>query len=177
MKVLNEKKGFTLIELLAVIVVLAIVMVLAVSTVLPYIAKSKKNAFAIEANTVLDAAQSAISLIQVDIMSDTGTSDIVSYTKTSDTATSTTYCFTLQDLINIGTLNSKKMTASGTKYSGKVEITVPKSSGYKYDYYIWFKNANYYVENNEGTVDLSAVNVMDDTHSSKTYPCQTQSNP
>ena len=165
MKVLNEKKGFTLIELLAVIVVLAIVMVLAVSTVLPYIAKSRKNAFAIEANTVLDAAQSAISLIQVDNIS--GTSDIDQYTPGTYTG-GKTYCFTLQNLIDIGTLNSKKMTASGTKYSGKVVVSVP-DNGYKYTYNVWFKNANFFVDNNEGTVDVDVVNNIDATHNAEGY--------
>ena len=56
----NMVRGFTLVELLAVIVVLAIVMLLAVQAVLPQMTIARKNAFAIEANAVIEAAQSYV---------------------------------------------------------------------------------------------------------------------
>ena len=56
----NIVRGFTLVELLAVIVVLAIVMLLAVQAVLPQVTIARKNAFAIEANAVIEAAQSYV---------------------------------------------------------------------------------------------------------------------
>lgn len=62
MKVKNKtnslnKKGFTLIELLAVISILAILMLLASSSVVSMIAGAKKNAFAIDAQNVVETAK------------------------------------------------------------------------------------------------------------------------
>ena len=55
----RKKRGFTLIELLAVIAILAILMMLAASSVTGIISSSSKRAFAIDAQSVLDAAKLA----------------------------------------------------------------------------------------------------------------------
>ena len=57
MKQIKNEHGFTLIELLAVIVVLAIVMLIAATAVLPRMAEARRQVFAIEANNIIETAQ------------------------------------------------------------------------------------------------------------------------
>jgi len=59
-KLKNNVRGFTLIELLAVIVVLAVVMLIAVQAIMPRMESARKQAFAIEANGLIEAAKSFI---------------------------------------------------------------------------------------------------------------------
>ena len=143
MKGLN-KKGFTLIELLAVIVVLAIVMVLATTTVLPYMANARKESFALEANTLKNAASQAVSLITIGTIKDTS-----NYTKTDDG-----YCFTVGNLKDLGLF--KKDDAS---YKGIV--TVQKAeNGNAYEYIVELENGEFYVKQT-ATGDVTVDNVND----------------
>ncbi len=87
---LKDKKGFTLIELLAVIVILGIVTVIGATTILPYIQNAGKDAFNDEANNVIDAASQAVSLIQINSITD------------NYTAITNGYCFTLKNLSDLG---------------------------------------------------------------------------
>jgi type IV pilus assembly protein PilA len=161
MKKIN-KKGFTLIELLAVIVVLAIVAVLATSQILPLLDKTRKNAFASEANSAIDAASNAMTLIQIGERKASDTS-FVKYTAGSGTADDT-YCFTLEQLVDGGVL---KKDLGGTKtnreYSGKVVVKVPKNFG-GYTYTVTMKNSQFSINGISGSVkdtnvDSPATNV------------------
>lgn len=102
MKFIKEKKGFTLIELLAVIVVLAIIMVLATSTVLPLIGRVRKNAFADEATSFVDAASNAMSLIQMGQLVSNNNKNFITQSGTvvenSKNVNYVYYCFTLKQL-------------------------------------------------------------------------------
>ena len=150
MKILNDKSGFTLIELLAVIVVLAIVAVLGYSTVLPLLADSRKNAFATEANGVIDAAQNAMTLIQID----KADKEFVHFTKKGD---DTVYCFTLQDLVNLSMLKKSLTNGDGDSiYEGIVAVTIPKGSG-AFKYYLSMQNDSYSVSTDTGNVDSKIV--------------------
>ena len=139
------KKGFTLIELLAVIVVLAIVAVLATSQILPLLEKTRKNAFAGEANNVIDAATKAMTLIQIGEKSATDTA-FVKYTQGSS-GNAGTYCFTLKQLVDNGVLQ-KDLEKSG--YTGKVSVVVPESFQ-AYEYYVTMKNAQFTINNVKGS--------------------------
>ena len=139
----NNKKGFTLIELLAVIVVLAIVLVLATSTVLPMLNRARQNAFAIEANSVIDAASQAVSLIQIGSYEGTATAD-GDYSRSIDSTTgTTTYCFSLKKLLDMQLLKKDASlivagatySAQADKYQGTVTVTVPKSTNGTYTYH------------------------------------------
>ncbi len=157
MKGLKEKKGFTLIELLAVIVVLAIVMVLATTTVLPYMTKATKNSFAIEANAAVDAASQAMSLISIGSISNTELIDNADYTKTESTTdgvTTTTYCFTVKKLVELGLWqkDSSEVTGTTPTYAGTVTVTA-KSNSKAYTYSIDMHNKDLYVDGVTGTVD------------------------
>ncbi len=59
---MKNKKGFTLIELLAIILILAIIALIAVPTVSKIIKVAKDNAFIIEAQNYIDAAEKAVSI-------------------------------------------------------------------------------------------------------------------
>ena len=158
MKILKEKKGFTLIELLAVIVVLAIVMVLATTTVLPYMATARKEAFALEANTAQEAAAQAISLITIGSVTS-------NYTKTD-----TGYCFTIADLRALGLF-----TKEDTNYAGVVQVV---QTGNAYNYLVKMKNSAYYVsqavENNAYPGDVTKDDIKDVTTGTNAKPTSTE---
>lgn len=59
---MKNKKGFTLIELLAVILILAVIALIAVPTVSEIVKFARSNAFIIEAENYIDAAEKAVSL-------------------------------------------------------------------------------------------------------------------
>ncbi len=56
---MRKSKGFTLVELLAVIVILAVLVLLAVPSVIKMLDNSKKNAFQVEANSLIESAKLA----------------------------------------------------------------------------------------------------------------------
>ncbi|MBE6156489.1 MAG: type II secretion system protein [Firmicutes bacterium] len=156
MKVLNEKKGFTLIELLAVIVVLAIVMVLAATTVLPYMANARKQAFATEAETVKKAASQAVSLIGIGSVTDAS-----KYTKTTNG-----YCFTVQNLKDLGLFEK-----DDANYAGVVEVT---KSGNNYTYLVKMKNSEFYVsQTTAGSINATS-DVKDVTTGDAAKPTTTE---
>ncbi|MBQ7031159.1 MAG: type II secretion system protein [Bacilli bacterium] len=170
MKGLREKKGFTLIELLAVIVVLAIVMVLATTTVLPYMTKATKNSFAIEANAAVDAASQAMSLISIGSISGTELVASSDYTKSEATAngvTTTTYCFTVKKLVDLGLWqkDSSEVTGTTPTYGGTVTVTA-KSDSKAYTYSVDMHNKDLYVDGVTGTVD-GETDVQDLTDTAK----------
>ena len=162
-KKLNNK-GFTLVELLAVIVVLAVVMVLATTTVLPYMTKSTKNAFAIEANGAIDAAQNAISLISVGTISlPTNDEDFNKSETTEGGVTTTTYCFSLKKLVELGIWKKDldDVTGDNPIYEGTV-VATETSTSKAYSYAVQMHNKDLYVNNAAGTVD-GETDVLDYT--------------
>lgn len=123
-KVEKNVRGFTLVELLAVIVVLAIVMLLAVQAVFPQMIKARKNAFAIEANAAIDAAQS--------------------YYMTASLAKNLSVdkdglCIDIKYLID-----QNQFDADRSKYSGWVWIK-PNTGGNGYLYTVTMTNEQYFV--------------------------------
>ena len=142
-----DKKGFTLIELLAVIVVLAIVALIGYSTILPLLERTRKNAFATEANNVVDSAQNAITTYDLGL----GT-----ITPRTSTALGTgKYCFTLTDLKDASLLTKRDLTG----YSGQVIVTITTdtNNNIKYSYSIRMKNDQYGVYSTTGAVSESDV--------------------
>ena len=117
-----NKKGFTLIELLAVIVVLAIIMLLAVQAVLPQMEKARKNAFVVEANAAIEAAQT---WKMTEILN----------------GDSSKNCVTIKKLIDAGYYD-----ANENKYSGYVQISGGGSGDEtaKYDYTVYLTNGSNY---------------------------------
>ena len=159
MKGLKNKKGFTLIELLAVIVVLAIVTVIASSSILPYMANAGKDAFTTEANTAIDGASNAMSLIS---LGNAGNN----YTLKSNDDGSKTYCFTLDNLKALSLWDK-----DDSNYGGQVVVSVP-ASGYAYTYTVTMHNKDYYVTGS-GTIANDTVVDYDSagTHKDIKFDC------
>lgn len=151
---MKNKKGFTLIELLAVIVVLAIVALLGYSIVLPLLERTRKEAFATEANNIVDAAQNAMTTISVGV-------DGVSYRTNTDGK----YCFTLQDLVDSSLLSKRDLTG----YAGQVIVTPPTGGTGAYTYEVTMKNTQYKLTatNSAAQTNVEAVPATD----SATYDC------
>ena len=129
---LKNKKGFTLVELLAVIVVLAIIILIAMPAVLSSMEKARKNSFAVEANEVIRAAQTAYA-------------DAVMQGKSGNT-----FCITYDYLKN-GFLEK-----NDNSYTGSVKLVIDPSSGTT-DYTIWFANNNYIIENAKPDITTDKV--------------------
>ncbi len=106
---MKNNKGFTLIELLAVIVVLAIVMVLATTTVLPYMATAREDAFRIEASNAVEAADYAMSLYTIGDFTFTNDKD----SKLETIEGGKKACFTIQKLIDTGAFKADPDTFEG----------------------------------------------------------------
>lgn len=115
----NSTRGFTLIELLAVIVVLAVVMLIAVNAVIPRMESARKQAFAIEVNGLIEAAQAYF----------------VTSSITDNKVVSTGSCVTVDELIEEGYSELEH-----DKYNGRVVVTV---SGSMYLYSAWLTNNQY----------------------------------
>lgn len=138
MKKLN-KKGFTLIELLAVIVILAILVAVAVPAVTRYLSTARKGTYA-------DNAQSAISAVRNDVISQFNTTDSRVYyldaacikedAKTSDTTKSAcdTAGGTWQEGINDLLEKKLKKSPYGKDYDSDsyIQVTVQTDGSYKY---------------------------------------------
>ena len=146
MKKLN-RKGFTLIELLAVIVVLAIVAVLATSQILPLLEKTRKNAFAAEANTMIDAASKAMTLINIGDKTAAQAAN-----KLTPGTDKVTYCFELTKLKALGVL--EKDLDNGV-YLGKVTVEAYNDLR-AYEYTVTMKNSQFSV-NKKGSVTFGDV--------------------
>lgn len=113
----NNMRGFTLVELLAVIVVLAIVMLIGVNAILPQMDKSRRNAFAIEANGVIKSAQQYVTTAAL-------TNGLVINTDG--------ICIDIDTLINNGQSDLEK-----DKYKGSVWVRKPSATSDIYIYTVW----------------------------------------
>lgn len=151
MKGLKNKKGFTLIELLAVIVVLAIVTVIASSSILPYMANAGRDAFVTEANTAIDGASSAMSLISLGSAGN-------NYTSKDNADGTKTYCFTLDNLKALSLWDKED-----DDYAGAVVVSVP-ASGYAYTYSIEIHSGDYYIDSDDAKIEDTEVKDYDKTN-------------
>ena len=131
MKQIKNEHGFTIIELLAVIVVLAIVMLIAATAVLPRMAEARRQVFAIEANNIIETAQTYFMNNSL-----TGTSG-----DGLPNDPNTVRCITIKDLIEDGVLKQDK-----TKASGKVLVKRKAANSDVYLYAIWYTNGKLMVE-------------------------------
>lgn len=113
MKNLN-KKGFTLVELLSVIVILSVIVLIATNAVVPMADSAKKQVLAMEANSLVKAAQTLY--IQ-------------------DSSTSST-CYTYNEIIDSGLIEK-----DDDAYTGSISIEVDSDGNYSYK--IWLSNGQY----------------------------------
>lgn len=125
MKQIKNEHGFTLIELLAVIVVLAIVMLIAATAVLPRMAEARRQVFAIEANNIIETAQT---YFMNNSLTGTGGQGLPN-------DPSTVRCITITKLIEDGVLKQDK-----SKASGKVLVKKKSKDSDVYLYAIWYTN-------------------------------------
>lgn len=158
MKKENKKRnGFTLIELLAVIVILAVLITMAMPSVLQLMTKAQTNAFKTEAQSYINAAETAYADARI-----TSPSAIKQLTFSGNFYSY--YCITITDL------NSKYISKDNTDYKGYVQVFVPTAGGNPI-YYIQLDNGTYKVTSlstklNDGTAAIVAG-------SAATYPCPT----
>ena len=131
---MKNNTGFTLVELLAVIVILAVIILIASSNVGTIMTNARKNALAMEGNTLINSAKQAY---QIAILNGkvTGTDSV---------------CFSLEDLKNNGYFEK-----SDDKYKGSVLIS-PDSAGKVISYTFWISNGSYYVTGPTGTTGSAA---------------------
>ena len=115
MKNLN-KKGFTLVELLSVIVILSVIVLIATNAVVPMADSSKKQVLAMEANTLVKAAQTL-------------------YVQNSSSSSA---CYTYDELMNSGLIEK-----DDDSYTGSISIEVDGNG--KYTYKIWLSNGQYMI--------------------------------
>ncbi len=138
---LKNKKGFTLVELLAVIVVLAIIILIAMPAVLSSMEKARKNSFAVEANEVIRAAQTAYA-------------DAVMNGKASGNNVCIPYNY----------LKNGFLEKHDDNYNGSVLITINPTSG-QASYKIYLSNSNYTVDSSKNTPDIDSSKVNQVTSS------------
>lgn len=138
---LKNKKGFTLVELLAVIVVLAIIILIAMPAVLSSMEKARKNSFAVEANEVIRAAQTAYA-------------DAVMNGKASGNNICIPYNY----------LKNGFLEKHDDNYNGSVLITINPTSG-QASYKIYLSNSNYTVDSSKNTPDIDSSKVNQVTSS------------
>ena len=115
MKNLN-KKGFTLVELLSVIVILSVIVLIATNAVVPMADSAKKQVLAMEANTLVKAAQ-------------------ILYVQKSSSGSA---CFTYDELIDANLIEK-----DDEAYTGSISVEVDSEG--KYSYKIWLSNGQYIV--------------------------------
>lgn len=136
MRISKNRNGFTLVELLAVIVILAVIILIASSNVLSQMDKARKNALAIEGNTLINSAKNAYQ------------NGILEGSITTGSA-----CFSLEYLYKEG------LFSKGAKdhYTGSV-LVKPESSGKVVTYTYWISNGSYVVSGDTGTTGSGATN-------------------
>ncbi len=140
---MDRKKGnagFTLMELLAVIVVLAIVSVIGTATVLPLLSNIRENGFVTEVNELKSAGSKAISLIMLEDEN----------AKAAAKAVTGGYCFTVEDLIDLGVFEKPK----DSHYAGTVIATKAEGANvysYKVSLYNGDTNNPFYGYEDNGT--------------------------
>lgn len=127
----NDLRGFTLVELLAVIVVLAIVMLIALQAVLPSMERARRQTFAIEANSAIDAANTYFMSSYL-----TGNSGFPGNDEDTE-------CVTITELYENGYTELNPNT-----YSGKVVV---EKKGNIYLYYVFLEKDGTWMVNGAGT--------------------------
>ena len=115
MKNLN-KKGFTLVELLSVIVILSVIVLIATNAVVPMADSARKQVLAMEANTLVTAAQTL-------------------YVQNNS---SSSECYTYAELIDSGLIEK-----DDENYTGSISIEVGENGNYTY--HIWLSNGQYMI--------------------------------
>lgn len=113
--VISNKRGFTLIELLAVITILAIIMLIAARSVTTVIRDAQKNAFDLDAQSVIETAKLAY------------TEELLNNTLGGNTK----ICFSVDNLKEHG------LEKSATNFTGSVLVDV---SGTTAVYTVWLSN-------------------------------------
>lgn len=116
MKNLN-RKGFTLVELLSVIVILSVIVLIATNAVVPMADSAKKQVLAMEANSLVKAAQTLY--IQEN--------------------SSSSKCYTYDEIISSGLIEK-----NDENYTGSISIEVDESGNYTYK--IWLSNGQYMIK-------------------------------
>ena len=111
-----NKKGFTLVELLSVIVILSVIVLIATNAVVPMADSAKKQVLAMEANSLVKAAQTLF--IQEN--------------------SSTSKCYTYEEIINSGLIEK-----NDDAYTGSISIEVGEDGNYSYR--IWLSNGQYMI--------------------------------
>lgn len=111
-----NKSGFTLVELLSVIVILSVIVLIATNAVVPMADSARKQVLAMEANTLVTAAQTL-------------------YVQNS---ASTSVCYSYEELIASGLIDK-----DDESYTGSISIEVGDNGNYTYK--IWLSNGQYIV--------------------------------
>ena len=111
-----DKRGFTLVELLSVIVILSVIVLIATNAVVPMADSAKKQVLAMEANTLVTAAQTL-------------------YVQENS---SSTKCYTYDEIIN-----SCLIEKNDDAYTGSISIEVDGERNYTYK--IWLSNGQYII--------------------------------
>ena len=111
-----NKKGFTLVELLSVIVILSVIVLIATNAVVPMADSARKQVLAMEANTLVKAAQTLY------IQDNSGSSA----------------CYSYDELINSGLIEK-----DDENYTGSISIEVGEDGNYTYK--IWLSNGQYMI--------------------------------
>ncbi len=161
MENIKNERGFTLIELLAVIVVLAIVLLMGAMAVIPRMTEARKQVFAIEANTVIQAASTYFMNNALNPSADKPTLPVGSETK----------CVTVATLIDSGDFDADK-----DKYSGIVKVT-KKTNSNVYLYTVNLTNKTLMVveaglnDAKSDNRDVTADNVVDYNSSNFVSSC------
>ena len=111
-----NKKGFTLVELLSVIVILSVIVLIATNAVVPMADSARKQVLAMEANTLVKAAQTLY------VQNNSGNSA----------------CYSYDELINSGLIEK-----DDENYTGSISIEVGEDGNYTYK--IWLSNGQYMI--------------------------------
>lgn len=111
-----NKSGFTLVELLSVIVILSVIVLIATNAVVPMADSARKQVLAMEANTLVTAAQTL-------------------YVQNS---ASISVCYSYEELIASGLIDK-----DDESYTGSISIEVGDNGNYTYK--IWLSNGQYIV--------------------------------
>ncbi len=109
-----NKKGFTLVELLSVIVILSVIVLIATNAVVPMADSAKKQVLAMEANSLVKAAQTL-------------------YIQENSTNSK---CYTYDEIIESGLIEK-----NDDSYTGSISIEVGEDGNYSYK--IWLSNGQY----------------------------------